>query len=344
MDTDALAESLLNLGSSGGTKSAGMPMDTPVFQVNEKVFLMRDLSREANRLLHASGREWTQEQVQQMGPTLQREAQRSLISRHLSLEEAEKTRVPAPLSAVQEELTKIERSLPDGKTLEDFIKAQGMSKATLIQRIRDDLRFNTYQKMILDSVTAPTVEEVKAAYEKHRDKFVKPEQRKIQHLFKAFTPDMDEAAKTKLEGRMDALRNSVLDEGADFTAIIKRQSDAPDKEQGGEALMIRGAQAPELEATYFDLPAGELSDVVVEADRGIHLIKMLEHVPERQLAFKEVKERLNQMIIRERQTAALREDQLRLQTTATITQRLNAPDEPEAMDAETATPTQQTGP
>lgn len=66
---------------------------------------------------------------------------------------------------------------------------------------------------------------------------------------------------------------SQIDQGADFAALAKEQSDCPSRQKGGDLGQFgKGQMVPEFENAAFNMEVGQTSDVV-ETDFGYHLIQ-----------------------------------------------------------------------
>ena len=88
--------------------------------------------------------------------------------------------------------------------------------------------------------------------------------------------------------------------GADFAALAKEHSACPSGKNGGElgfgqksdpAKGRRGSWVPPFEKAAFDLPAGQISDVV-ETRFGYHIIKAIEHKEASTETFEQAKEKI----------------------------------------------------
>jgi len=73
------------------------------------------------------------------------------------------------------------------------------------------------------------------------------------------------------------IRKQIVDEGADFASLAKKNSDDPGSgAQGGElGYAERGTYVPEFEAEAYQLELNEISEPV-ETEFGFHIIQMLE--------------------------------------------------------------------
>jgi len=161
----------------------------------------------------------------------------------------------------------------------------------------------------------PTEAEISSQFEKNKEKYRIPDQRKIkfvrintadvaakikvpradveryynEHLGTYTTPEQIRASHIllKTEGKDDAevkaKAEGVLKEakaGADFAALAKKYSeDDSNAQQGGDLdYFSRGRMVPEFETAAFNLQAGQISDLV-KTQFGYHIIKVTDRKP-----------------------------------------------------------------
>lgn len=119
----------------------------------------------------------------------------------------------------------------------------------------------------------------------------------VSHIFADLQQRGPEAAKA----RIDDLKRQ-LNEGADFAALAREQSDDPAAaaQDGSLGCGGEGRFLPDFEAAAFALPVGQVSDPV-ETSVGYHLILVTERRP---LAFEEVRAQLEEEL-QQRQVVAL---------------------------------------
>jgi len=85
-------------------------------------------------------------------------------------------------------------------------------------------------------------------------------------------------ARTKDEARrlVETVRAEALKPGADFAALARRYSDAPDAAQGGDiGTCAKGNMLPVFDKAAFALTVGEISPVI-ESRWGFHIIRRIE--------------------------------------------------------------------
>jgi PPIC-type PPIASE domain len=127
-------------------------------------------------------------------------------------------------------------------------------------------------------------EAIAKAYQEQPEKWALPESVKVVHLMLATRNPVtgqeasDEQKKAILQ-KITELRHKVVDEGADFSAMVEKYSeDHRSKATRGELEFGRGATMAEFEAASFSLSPGQFSDIV-RTPIGFHIIKCLQKKP-----------------------------------------------------------------
>jgi parvulin-like peptidyl-prolyl isomerase len=148
---------------------------------------------------------------------------------------------------------------------------------------------------------AITEDELKAAYEEHKDDFHLPEQRLVYHIFRRTGPGVSvEVAHTMLEG----LRNKVLN-GENFLRLATEFSDSESRHKQGSLDWIRAGQLPEpIDGVIFGLDEGVPSEPVA-TPQGLHIFYVDTILPERELAYDEARTKLAQDLESKRLAAKL---------------------------------------
>ena len=121
-------------------------------------------------------------------------------------------------------------------------------------------------------------EQVKARYQRDRDRFRKPEQRHARHILFKLAPDSSPetvAEKEKLAREILARAKK----GEDFAALARQYSEGPSREQGGDlGFFSRGQMVPAFDKAVFAMQPGEITGPV-RTRFGLHLIKLEEIRP-----------------------------------------------------------------
>jgi peptidyl-prolyl cis-trans isomerase C len=153
---------------------------------------------------------------------------------------------------------------------------------------RKEILIRVYLKKEIEDAVKVTDEDAKKYYDANKDKFKEPEKIKVSHIL------VDNEAEAK-----DIL--AKLKAGADFAAMAKEKSKDPSKEKGGDlGFLSKGQTVPEFDQAAFALQPGQLSDVV-KTQFGYHIIKVAEKQPEKLMAYDDVKDRLKQMLLSDKQ-------------------------------------------
>ncbi len=217
---------------------------------------------------------------------------------------------PEPVAAAIE--AEVQRLLP---RYEAFMKAQDKTpdkeelRAWAIENLREQIileeeakaagkSLDAFMKSIVEAVPAPTVEEARAYYKAHPERFVAPERVHARHIVIHRTEATAAEATTRLLNVRELLKLQSLA----WADAVKQFSSCPNGDDLG--VFPRGAMVPTFEEAAFQLEEGAISDVV-ETEFGWHLIKCEAHLPEEQLLFDEVKQDLLAFMQTERERTAL---------------------------------------
>ncbi|WP_243323226.1 peptidylprolyl isomerase [Geothrix sp. SG200] len=177
-----------------------------------------------------------------------------------------------------------------------------------VERTKDDLLAREYlakESEALQKKLAVSDDDVKAFYEKHKDRFKQPELASVRHILVSVKREGEEkglseaAAKAKI-----AKIQAELKKGAKFDALAKKYSDDPgSKENGG---LYEDADpstwVPEFGAAARTQPIGKVG-APVKTQFGYHLVKVESRKPAREVPFEEAKQVAEQGAQRERQAA-----------------------------------------
>lgn len=160
------------------------------------------------------------------------------------------------------------------------------------RHLREELSKKVLRLLYDDVVGARaevTEEHIREYYEENKEQYKLHESIRASHIL--IRPDIDSAeaknprklkrAKQKAQKKAASIL-AELKSGADFVELAKIHSqDDASKNRGGDlGVFTRGRMVPEFEEVAFSLPVGQLSDPV-ETEFGYHLIKVVEHTPEK---------------------------------------------------------------
>lgn len=231
----------------------------------------------------------------QRAKTLKREVLDLLIEQELLWQEAQRQRLVAGDDEAARALAELRSRYSDGTSFAARLSTEGYTEAGYTEHLRRLLS----ARKLLDRLEAAVVvddAQVAAFYRRHAERFVQPEQRRLSHIALRLEGEAQRPqARARLQALIEALRG-----GADFAALARQHSDAPQAAQGGDLGFVQRSDLAEpLAAAAFALLPGELSAVVDTVD-GVHLLR-LESLRQAQ--------QLPESALRERIAAFLRSEQ-----------------------------------
>lgn len=174
---------------------------------------------------------------------------------------------------------------------EDVLIRQLGAMNFTIDKLRERLSEDATAEAVLHKRLNVTDDQIKKYYDEHPAKFEEPEMARVNHLLMGFVDlktgaplsDADKAAKLKL--MQDIVKRARA--GEDFKKLADQYTeDSSGKQMGSELKFPRGLpKVPlEFESAAFSLKPGQVSDVVV-SQVGYHVIKLIEIIPAKKLAF-----------------------------------------------------------
>jgi peptidyl-prolyl cis-trans isomerase C len=141
--------------------------------------------------------------------------------------------------------------------------------------------------------------ESKAYYDNHPDLFEQPEEVRARHILIKVDPGADESRKVEAREKLEKIQKR-LEKGEDFGALAKEFSEGPSSVKGGDlGYFQRGKMVKAFEEAAFSLKAGAVSDIV-ETEFGYHLIEVIDKKSGMAIAYKDIKDRLEDYIKQEK--------------------------------------------
>ena len=159
-----------------------------------------------------------------------------------------------------------------------------------IQDLTDSVLLQEYLTKKIAALKKPSDKEIEAYYQANKAEFAVPAMVQAQHILikveKDAKPEAVAAAQAKAEG---ILKEAAA--GEDFTKLVEKYSeDEGSKANGGDlGKFSKDQMVPEFAEAAFSLKKGEVSKVV-KTGFGLHIIKVNETEPSRQMELKEVSE------------------------------------------------------
>lgn len=193
---------------------------------------------------------------------------------------------------IDEEIEKIKKRIPPGKTLDDMLKDANMSMkefreevtvGSSVRKARLDKR-EEFKKQADATVTEAFMKDY---YKKNIDKFKEPSRIRLSEIL--FKADPSGGQKVWMAAKKNAADiKARIDAGEDFAELAKQYSEDPYAEKGGDmGWAHEGSLSPEIEEAVKSLKVGEVSGPIMSI-YGYHLIRFEEKIPPRQKEYKDL--------------------------------------------------------
>jgi len=312
----ALATILIELpafAQTSQTPSSGFPVPPNLFPAAEvspttvvaivegKEIRQADVDRAVNRALAQFEGRLAPEQLDQARSQLAPRAREELILQAVLEAEAERQKIA--ISDEEVEKTKKMLPIPPDQTLDEVLKAQGMTVAELDAELRRALKIRRLLETAVPA-TEVTDEEVKKFYEQHRDEFSVPEQVTARHILIAVPTNATPALRSEKRALAEKVRAELV-AGGDFAELAKKYSDDPgSRDRGGVYVFGRGEMVPEFEKAAFNGKLNEISPLV-ETRFGYHIIQTTNREAARTILYEEAAPRIREHLQRLRRSQAV---------------------------------------
>jgi parvulin-like peptidyl-prolyl isomerase len=158
-----------------------------------------------------------------------------------------------------------------------------------------------YRKEVLDKVVPES--EIKAFYDKNKERLLVPEQIKIRQIFVSPRPETEikntEGNDAKTEGEAKQKIDRIAGElkgGADFATLAKQWSEDPSATSGGELPWFgKGRMIPVFEEAAFKLNPGQISEPL-KTEFGYYILKGEEKREKIQIPYEQVRDQIQNQL------------------------------------------------
>jgi foldase protein PrsA len=208
---------------------------------------------------------------------IEEDAYDRLIANELAYQKAKAEGIKVDKSAVDAAIEKIRTGMGEEK-YKELLSHDKTAEQTLRAQVEKDLMIKAlYDKEVVSKVSVSKAQ-MKEEYEKGKKTFVQPERIS---LVDVIIP-LHGAEEKGVEGKAQDILKKIRENGDDPNKLANDGSFAvrdyaPDKDKDKE--LIEAARK---------LKKGEISGIIKASD-GLHIIKLADYVPEKQLTFDEVK-------------------------------------------------------
>jgi peptidyl-prolyl cis-trans isomerase C len=196
---------------------------------------------------------------------------------------------------VNKQLQEIKKQFSNEAEFEGVLAKMNISEADLRSKLKKNMAIQQFIDRRFAQKVTISGEETKSYYDSHVDSFKQPEEVKASHILIKIDSQDKESQKAEARKKLKEVQKK-LNKGDDFAALAKEFSQCPSSAKGGDlGYFRRGQMVKPFEEAAFALRPGEVSDIV-ETRFGYHLIKVFDKKPETTMAFKDIKEKLQQYL------------------------------------------------
>ncbi len=276
-----------------------------VARVNGTPITSWALKEEFNRRIPLAGYHVTvnPERIKQV----QREALEYLIHQELIYQEALRQGMIVDQSKVNEKWQEILSRFPSPQRFKEVLQHNQLTEEVLRKMLEKQALTETMIDQEINAKATVSDQDLLRYYEENKEKFVIPERVKVRQLLVKVDPGGSQ--KEWEEGRRKAenIRVEFL-QGGDFLSLVRKYSDSPQKEQGGEVTYFhRGSLEAAVEKELFSPKVGEVSRPI-QSIYGFHLFRIEEKKPAEQRSFTEInQEKLRKELFEVRREKRYRE-------------------------------------
>ncbi|KKK95817.1 hypothetical protein LCGC14_2668990 [marine sediment metagenome] len=223
------------------------------------------------------------------------EAIKTLVDEELMFQRAEELDMDIDRSRVNAARKKIIKKLGGKSQYKRALKAHGISNREYRKRLRRRMLIDKFVKERIEDVAFVDDEEASRYYEENKGMYIRPEARRIRHIFISVPPVPSEELFEQRKERAELVLRK-LDDGEDFAALAWDYSDGPYRVKGGDmGLLHKGRLDRKLELEVEKLEEGETSGII-RTIYGFHIAQVTEIRPEEQLSFEDVKDSIKTTI------------------------------------------------
>jgi peptidyl-prolyl cis-trans isomerase C len=286
-------------GASEPAKPVPAALPDVIARVNGETLAKGELERAIKNVEARAGRPVPAEQRDRV----YRGVLNDLIAFKLVLAEAKLRGIGVTPEEISGRIATIRKQFPTEAAFAEALKSRGMTVADLEDEARTELVVNKTVEAEVTSKIDVTPQDLETFYKENPQQFQEQESVRASHILFQVDKNAAPAAKDAVRAEAEAVLKRAK-AGEDFAALAKQYSKDSSASQGGDLNFFRrGQMVPPFEQAAFALKVGEVSDLV-ESDFGLHIIKVTDKKPGRQVPLAEVSDRLSQFLKQRKQQAA----------------------------------------
>lgn len=249
---------------------------------------------------------------------------KNIIVAELLYQESKKKGIKVDPKEVEAGFKEYQSLFPDTATLEQEMKRFNFTKEQLLNEITEKLMVKRFLETRAEKLKIDvTDKEVKAYYDAQPDKFNLPERIKVSHILLQCGPAEPAEKADKIKKQLIEIRKRIV-AGEYFEDLAKEYSDDPSRTKGGNLGFITRQTTPDKDfaEAAFGLNVGEISGPV-KTIYGFHLIKVTEKKAAMKISYEEIKGRIKDELLKQKNDSALNDYVKTLTEKSTIEVLLN---------------------
>ncbi len=164
-----------------------------------------------------------------------------------------------PDSKVNSALEKVVARYADRDSFIQDLRKNGLDEDVLRSALHRELLFNAVMERVTASTPHISDIDIQIFYQLHKDRFTKPEKRKVRHILITVNDDYAENDRDSAYSRASAIAEKLKNNSSRFGALAKKHSECPTAVEGGRlGEVVRGTLYPELDSVLFNMQEGEI--------------------------------------------------------------------------------------
>jgi len=278
---------------TGGGLASARVVERIVAVVGNDVILQSEMEERSRPFLGEAERESDPKAREKKIATIQREVLERLVDEQLILQQSGELKVQVSQDDVDKAMEDIKKQNNiTQEQLVEALKEQGMTLSAYRQDLKRQITRLKVISIAVRSRVTVSDDDVKAYYEQNVRSVGADRKVRASHIFIAI-PD---GANTQV---LEQKRNFAGDlvrrarSGEDFAKLAREHSeDAATRHEGGDLGWFgKGALPPAVEEIVFAMEPGEVRGPI-RAERGFHVIKLVDRKDEQARPFNEIKDQL----------------------------------------------------
>lgn len=191
------------------------------------------------------------------------------------------------------ERLKIQYGIESQEQFVESLQQAGLTLEKMRLRLRDTLISNAVLSRELRSRSEISDKELKARYEREKDRYKLPERAEISEIVITLPEGVEQLVADQRRALAEEVANQAR-RGTDFASLAKEFSESPTKEDGGKlGTITKGELIKELDDPIFSAEDGSILGPI-ETRVGYHIVRIDKRIAAETPGFEAVKERLRQ--------------------------------------------------